>query len=63
MFREQRKSMMRKSQKMANMTYGVISKTCNEVMIGKTFWKKLALPGILYGVKTLTKRNYPVTNN
>ena len=54
MFREQRKSMMKKAQKMANMTYGMISKSCNKVMIGKTFWKNIALSGILYGVNVIT---------
>ena len=54
MFREQRKSMMKKAQKMANMTYGAISKSWNKVMIGKTFWKNIALSWILYGVNVIT---------
>ena len=34
---------------MANMTYAVIAKSCHKVMIGKTYWKNVALPAILYG--------------
>ena len=54
MFREQRKSMMKKAQKMANMTYGAISKSWNKVMIGKTFWKNIALSWILHGPNVIT---------
>ncbi len=45
--------MYEKSQKMANLTYSVIHKSCNKVMIGKTFWKSVALPSILYGTKNM----------
>ena len=34
---------------MANITYRVIEKSCNKLLIGKTFWKSLALPSLLYG--------------
>ncbi|XP_043192465.1 uncharacterized protein LOC122365374 [Amphibalanus amphitrite] len=49
MFKEQKQQMIEKAQRMANMTYGVIARSCNKLMIGKTFWKSLALPSILYG--------------
>ena len=44
--------MIEKAQRMANMTYGVVARCCNKLLIGKTFWKTLALPSILYGVNT-----------
>ena len=34
---------------MANKTYGMVARSCNKLMIGKVFWKSLALPSILYG--------------
>ena len=48
-FNKQKKAMVAKAQKMANMTYGIIGKSCNKLMIGKVYWKSLALPSILYG--------------
>ena len=39
-FRDQRKNMMKKAQKMTNLANGVIYKRCNKVMIGKTFFGK-----------------------
>ena len=53
MFREHKKAMMRKTQKMANLTLGIIGKSCNKLMIGKCFWKSLALPSILYGTNII----------
>ena len=32
------------ARKMANITYSVIEKSCNQLLIGKTFWKSIALP-------------------
>ena len=49
MFKEQKKQMIEKAQRMANMTYGVIARSCNKLLVGKTFWKSLALPSFLYG--------------
>ena len=60
-FRDQRKNILKKAQRMANVTNGVISKCCNKVMIGKTFWKNLALPGILYGANIMTLTDTEVT--
>ena len=54
MFKEHKNVMMRKAQKMANMTIGIIGKSCNKLMIGKCFWKSLALPSILYGTNIIS---------
>jgi len=35
--------------KMANMTYSVIQKSCNKMMIGKSFWKSVVLQKVLTG--------------
>ena len=34
---------------MANITYSVIEKSDNILLTGKTFWKSIALPSLLYG--------------
>lgn len=54
MFKAQKTSMIVKAQKMANMTYSVIAKSCNKLLIGKTFWKSLVLPSVLYGTNVIT---------
>lgn len=46
--------MIEKAQKLANLTYSVIGKSCNKVLIGKTYWKNVALPSILYGTSIIT---------
>ena len=53
MFSKQKKQMIEKAQKLANMTYAIISKSCNKLMIGKTFWKNVALPAVLHGAAVL----------
>ena len=35
------------------MTYSVIARSCSKLIIGKTFWKSVALPGILYGANII----------
>ena len=45
--------MLQKAKKLANQTYPVIAKSCNKILIGKTFWKSLALPSILYGANII----------
>jgi hypothetical protein len=48
-FRKHKDNMFKKAQKLANTTYSVIARSCNKLMIGKTYWKTLVLPSILYG--------------
>ena len=48
MFKEHKKETLKKAEKLANITYPIIGKSCNKVMIGKTFWKCICLPGILF---------------
>jgi len=40
---------LKDSKRMSNLTYSVIAKSCNKVDIGKTYWKSVALPSILFG--------------
>ena len=48
-FKRQKEIMIEKASRLANQTYPIISKSCNKVMIGKTYWKSVALPSILHG--------------
>ena len=50
LFKEHINRMIQKAQKMANMTFGITQKCCNKLMIGKCYWKCLALPSFLHGV-------------
>lgn len=50
-FSAQKKIAIEKAEKMANMTYPIIAKSCNKILIGKTYWKQVALPSILFGSK------------
>ena len=52
-FKTQKEEMMKKAQKLANVTYSVIAKSCNKILIGKTFWKSVAIPSILHGVNMI----------
>ena len=52
-FKTQKALMQQKAERMTNMTYNVICKSCNKLMIGKTYWKCLALPSILYGTRVM----------
>ena len=47
-------NMINKAIKLSNMTYSLIEKkNCKKLLIGKTFWKSVALPLILYGAKNI----------
>lgn len=62
MFRKHKKEMMEKAQKLANTTYSVIAKSCNKLMIGKTYWKSLALPSFLYGSSLINMTEKEIEN-
>ena len=38
---------------MVDITYSVIEKSCNKLLIGKTFWKSIALPSPMYGTNII----------
>ena len=38
---------------MTNITYSIIEKDCNRLLIGKTYWKSIVLLSILYGVNVI----------
>ena len=52
-FKTQRGKIIHNARKMANITYSVIEKSCNKLLIGKTFLKSIALPSLLYGTNII----------
>ena len=48
-FTNQKTYSIKKAQNMCNMTYSVIERAVNKTIIGKTYWKQVVLPSILYG--------------
>ena len=52
-FKTQKKLIIEKATKMANLTYSVVSRSCARLMIGKVYWKGIVLPMILYGTNII----------
>ena len=52
-FTKQKKIMIEKAQKLANLTYSIIAKSCHKIIIGKAYWKNVCLPSILYGANVV----------
>ena len=43
--------------KINNFLYSIIGKTCNKLMVGKVFWKNVALPRFMFGQEILPYTN------
>ena len=48
-FQSQKEKSLQSSIKFSNQLYSILGNCCNSMLIGKTFWKSLALPCFLYG--------------
>jgi len=58
-FKLHRKDSIKKARKYSNLMPAVIAKSCNKLLIGKTFWKCAALPSILHGSEIIHyNKNY-----
>ena len=53
-FLQYKKDKIMQARKMANLTYSIITRSCGEILIGKTYWKSVVLPGVLYASSVLT---------
>ena len=53
MFKTQKEKVMKKVKVMANMTYTVVEKSVCRMLIGKTYWKSLVLPSVLYATNVM----------
>ena len=47
-FRENKKEKIMSAERMVNVTYSVVERSCDRLLIGKTFWKSVVLPGVLH---------------
>ena len=57
MYKSQKYNMIQKAKKLANMTYNITKTCCNKILIGKAYWKSIALPSILYGSSIINITN------
>ena len=48
-FRRHKEEKIKQTRRMVNMTYSVVHKSCNKLMIGKTYWKSVVMPAVLMG--------------
>ena len=46
---EHKKRKINMAHKMANMTFSIIARSCNRLMVGETYWKSVVLPSVLIG--------------
>ena len=52
-YKLQKLESLEKAKKNANIMPAVIAKSCNKMIIGKTYWKSAALPSILHGSEVI----------
>ena len=53
-FKDQKKEKIMSAKQYANMMMTVIARSSNKLMIGKTYWKNVILPEVLYGAEVIT---------
>lgn len=53
-YKEYKKDKLKQATKMSNMAYSVIARSCNKILIGKTYWKGVVMPCLLYGLGVVT---------
>lgn len=52
-FKEHKNKCINKGRKLANNIYSIVTRCSNRILIGKTYWKGLALSNILYGTEVI----------
>ena len=57
LFTSHKEKMIQKAQKLANLTYSIIEKSVSKILIGKTYWKNVAIPSIFHadGILNINK--------
>jgi hypothetical protein len=48
-YAQHKKGKIEQARRMSLVTYSVIARCCNKLLIGKTFWKSVVLPSVLHG--------------
>ena len=57
MFKKHKEKTIQTANKLANLTYGIIQKSANKMLVGKTYWKNVVLPSILQSIGVITYTN------
>ena len=52
-FKSQKQDMIDKVNRASNRTYSVIKRSCNKMLVGKTYWKGVILPSALHGISLM----------
>ena len=52
-FKRHKEEKIKQPRKMENMTYLVMHKSCNKIMIGKVYWKSVVLPSVFLGASLI----------
>ena len=50
-FKLHKEEWLNKARHRSNLMHAVIAKSCNKILIGKTYWKNAALPSIMHGTE------------
>ena len=57
LFKKHKENTIQAANKLSNLTYGIISKSANKMLIGKTYWKNIVLPSILQSIGVIPYTN------
>ena len=52
-FRDHKEQIIERAYRFSNQTASVAARSCNRLMIGKTFWKGVALPSVLHSTEAI----------
>ena len=52
-FNDHKKSKIKKAKELASMIMSVIARSSNKLLIGKTYWKSVVLPEVMYGAEII----------
>ena len=61
-YKLQRTEATKRAKKYSSMMPAIIAKSCNIILIGKTYWKSVALPAILHGTEAIYLNNTYLAN-
>ena len=53
-FKTHKEEKIKMGRRMANLTHSVSVRSCNKLLIGKTYWKSVVLPSLLYASAVIT---------
>ena len=53
-FKVHKENKMKTAKLFSNLTYSVIQRSCNKLLVGKTYWESVVVPAVLYGTTLVT---------